>query len=114
MRTRADCDALMAAIDTGAQNVVIVGGGYIGLEAAAVLSKLGLRVTLFEAAPRVLARVAGSVTWNVGSWKRLSVVGWVRNLTNQVYAATLQYQNFGDIEVVAPGRTFGVTVGYRL
>ncbi|WP_070156960.1 NAD(P)/FAD-dependent oxidoreductase [Sphingobium phenoxybenzoativorans] len=59
VRTRADCDALMAAIDTGAQNVVIVGGGYIGLEAAAVLSKLGLQVTLFEAAPRVLARVAG-------------------------------------------------------
>jgi 3-phenylpropionate/trans-cinnamate dioxygenase ferredoxin reductase subunit len=37
----------------------VVGGGYIGLEAAAVLTKLGLEVTLLEALPRVLARVAG-------------------------------------------------------
>ena len=40
-------------------NVVIIGGGYIGLEAAAVLAKLGKQVTLLEALPRVLARVAG-------------------------------------------------------
>lgn len=38
---------------------MIIGGGYIGLEAAAVLTKLGLHVTLLEALPRVLARVAG-------------------------------------------------------
>jgi len=38
---------------------VVVGGGYIGLEAAAVLSKFGKRVTLLEALDRVLARVAG-------------------------------------------------------
>jgi 3-phenylpropionate/trans-cinnamate dioxygenase ferredoxin reductase subunit len=37
----------------------IVGGGYIGLEAAAVLSKLGKQVTLIESLDRVLARVAG-------------------------------------------------------
>lgn len=36
-----------------------VGGGYIGLEAAAVLTKLGKKVVLLEALPRVLARVAG-------------------------------------------------------
>lgn len=59
VRNRADCDGLMAGIDRGAKNIVIVGGGYIGLEASAVLSKLGLQVTLLEAAPRVLARVAG-------------------------------------------------------
>jgi len=39
--------------------VVVIGGGYIGLEAAAVLTKLGCHVTLLEALPRVLARVAG-------------------------------------------------------
>jgi 3-phenylpropionate/trans-cinnamate dioxygenase ferredoxin reductase subunit len=38
---------------------VVIGGGYIGLEAAAVLTKLGCHVTLLEALPRVLARVAG-------------------------------------------------------
>lgn len=58
IRTRADVDRLMAKL-AGAERVAIVGGGYIGLEAAAVLSKLGKRVSLFEALPRVLARVAG-------------------------------------------------------
>jgi 3-phenylpropionate/trans-cinnamate dioxygenase ferredoxin reductase subunit len=46
-------------VDAGAQNFVVIGGGYIGLEAAAVLSKMGRHVTLLELAPRVLARVAG-------------------------------------------------------
>ncbi|KQM21905.1 NAD(P)/FAD-dependent oxidoreductase [Novosphingobium sp. Leaf2] len=59
VRTREDCDTLMAEIDAGTKKVVVIGGGYIGLEAAAVLSKMGLQVTLLEALPRVLARVAG-------------------------------------------------------
>ena len=59
VRTRADVDTLMGEIDAGASRVVVIGGGYIGLEAAAVLTKLGLSVTLLEALPRVLARVAG-------------------------------------------------------
>jgi 3-phenylpropionate/trans-cinnamate dioxygenase ferredoxin reductase component len=59
VRTRADCDQLMGEIDGGVRNVVVIGGGYIGLEAAAVLTKLGCKVTLLEALPRVLARVAG-------------------------------------------------------
>lgn len=59
VRTRADCDQLMGEIDGGVKHVAVIGGGYIGLEAAAVLTKLGCRVTLLEALPRVLARVAG-------------------------------------------------------
>lgn len=59
VRTRADCDHLMAEIDNGVREIVVIGGGYIGLEAAAVLTKLGCKVTLLEAMPRVLARVAG-------------------------------------------------------
>ena len=59
VRTRADVDQLIAEIDAGAKRVVVIGGGYIGLEAAAVLTKLGLAVALLEALPRVLARVAG-------------------------------------------------------
>lgn len=39
------------------QPAVIVGGGYIGLEAAASLTKMGMQVTLLELAPRILARV---------------------------------------------------------
>lgn len=59
IRTRADCDQLMGEIDGGVKNVVVIGGGYIGLEAAAVLRKLDCQVTLLEALPRVLARVSG-------------------------------------------------------
>jgi 3-phenylpropionate/trans-cinnamate dioxygenase ferredoxin reductase subunit len=59
VRTRADADRLMAELDAGARRAVVIGGGYIGLEAAAVLTKLGVHVTLLEALPRVLARVAG-------------------------------------------------------
>lgn len=59
VRTRADCDQLMGEIDGGVKNVAVIGGGYIGLEAAAVLTKLGCHVILLEALPRVLARVAG-------------------------------------------------------
>ena len=58
VRTREDVDLIMAELD-GVSHVAVVGGGYIGLEAAAVLTKLGKPVTLLEALPRVLARVAG-------------------------------------------------------
>ncbi|HYD24512.1 MAG TPA: FAD-dependent oxidoreductase [Croceibacterium sp.] len=59
VRDKADVDRIMAELANGARRVVVVGGGYIGLEAAAVLTKLGCEVTLLEALPRVLARVAG-------------------------------------------------------
>ena len=59
VRTKADVDRLMAELDAGAKRAVVIGGGYIGLEAAAVLTKFDVHVTLLEALPRVLARVAG-------------------------------------------------------
>ena len=59
VRDLADVDRMMAELDAGAKRVVVIGGGYIGLEAGAVLTKLGCSVTLLEALPRVLARVAG-------------------------------------------------------
>ena len=58
VRTRADADAMKAASEAAGQ-IVVIGGGYIGLEAAAVLSKAGKKVVLLEALDRVLARVAG-------------------------------------------------------
>lgn len=58
VRTRADADAMKAASET-ANQIVVIGGGYIGLEAAAVLRKAGKKVVLLEALDRVLARVAG-------------------------------------------------------
>jgi 3-phenylpropionate/trans-cinnamate dioxygenase ferredoxin reductase subunit len=59
VRDKADVDRIMAELERGARRVAVIGGGYIGLEAAAVLTKLGCEVTLLEALPRVLARVAG-------------------------------------------------------
>ena len=60
IRTRADVEALKDELGS-AHTIAIVGGGYIGLEAAAVLSKMGKTVTILEAMDRVLARVAGPV-----------------------------------------------------
>jgi 3-phenylpropionate/trans-cinnamate dioxygenase ferredoxin reductase subunit len=60
IRTHADVVALQADLAV-AQHIAIVGGGYIGLEAAAVLTKMGKAVTVLEAQDRVLARVAGPV-----------------------------------------------------
>jgi len=58
IRTRADVDRLRGEIDA-ANQIVIVGGGYIGLEAAAGLTKFGKQITVLEGQNRVLARVAG-------------------------------------------------------
>ncbi len=59
VRDRRDVDRIMAELEGGAQRVVVIGGGYIGLEAASVLRKLERDVTVLESLPRVLARVAG-------------------------------------------------------
>jgi 3-phenylpropionate/trans-cinnamate dioxygenase ferredoxin reductase component len=61
VRTLADVDAMRGEFVAG-RRVIIVGGGYIGLEAAAVASKLGLDVTVLEMAPRILQRVAAPET----------------------------------------------------
>jgi len=60
VRDKGDADAMMAALAGGARRAVVIGGGYIGLEAAAVLRKLGCEVVLVEMLPRLLARVAGA------------------------------------------------------
>lgn len=58
IRTRRDVDQLLAELPA-VQRVVVIGGGYIGLEAAAALIKADKRVVVLEAMDRVLARVAG-------------------------------------------------------
>ena len=55
LRDIADVDALQAVFRPG-KRIAIVGGGYIGLEVAAVAAKRGLDVTLFEAMDRLMAR----------------------------------------------------------
>jgi 3-phenylpropionate/trans-cinnamate dioxygenase ferredoxin reductase subunit len=55
LRGIADVDAMRPHFVSGAR-LAVVGGGYVGLEVAAVARKLGLEVTVFEALDRVMAR----------------------------------------------------------
>ena len=57
LRGMADIDAMQPHFIAG-EKLVVIGGGYIGLEAAAVAADMGLHVHVLEAAPRLLARVA--------------------------------------------------------
>lgn len=61
IRDLADVDALAPVMAPG-KTVLVVGGGYIGLEAAAVAAGKGLKVILVEMAPRILQRVACALT----------------------------------------------------
>ena len=61
VRDLSDADAMAPEFVAG-KKVLIIGGGYIGLEAAAVAAKLGLKVTLVEMAERILQRVAAPET----------------------------------------------------
>ena len=64
MRDLSDADRLMAAMMPG-MRLAVIGGGYIGLDAAAEATKKGLAVTVVEAAPRILQRVACRETSDV-------------------------------------------------
>ena len=66
MRNISDADAVVKAVaetkkTKGDCKAVIIGGGYIGLEAASSLRKIGADVTILEAAERILQRVTGPV-----------------------------------------------------
>jgi 3-phenylpropionate/trans-cinnamate dioxygenase ferredoxin reductase subunit len=56
IRSRDDVDRILQELER-TERIAVVGGGYIGLEAAATFRKLGKEVVLFEALDRVLARV---------------------------------------------------------
>ena len=61
VRDLADADAMAPTFAKG-KRALIIGGGYIGLEAAAVAAKRGVEVTLVEMADRILQRVAAPET----------------------------------------------------
>jgi len=61
LRTQAESDAIRARLDA-AQTVVVVGAGFIGLEIAAVASKLGKTVHVVEALSRVMSRAVSHAT----------------------------------------------------
>lgn len=61
VRTLADINHIAPHVAPDA-HVLVIGGGYIGLEAAAVAAKRGMKVTLVEMAERILGRVAAPET----------------------------------------------------
>jgi 3-phenylpropionate/trans-cinnamate dioxygenase ferredoxin reductase subunit len=96
IRSRDDVDRIRALLP-GVRRVAVIGGGYIGLEAAAAMRKLGKEVLLFEALDRVLARVAGEplsrfvearhraegVDVRLGAQVEAIGEGWVRTAAGQ-------------------------------
>jgi NADPH-dependent 2,4-dienoyl-CoA reductase/sulfur reductase-like enzyme len=64
LRDRSDALALRTALDTGGR-VAVIGGGVIGLEAAAAAAARSLPVTVVEPAPRIMGRACGAI---VASW----------------------------------------------
>jgi 3-phenylpropionate/trans-cinnamate dioxygenase ferredoxin reductase component len=119
LRTRSDADCMRKAADV-AKQIVIVGGGYIGLEAAAVLAKAGKKVVLLEALDRVLARVAGAalshffeaehrahgvdirLNVNVASIEGEGHVSGVRLTSGERIAADLVIVGIGIVPAVQP------------
>lgn len=60
LRSVDDADSLRHRVDSGP--VVVIGGGFIGLEAAATIRSLGGTVTVLEAGPRLMGRAVGEAT----------------------------------------------------
>jgi 3-phenylpropionate/trans-cinnamate dioxygenase ferredoxin reductase subunit len=128
VRTRADVDRMLDGLDDVA-DVVIVGGGYIGLEAAAVLRKIGKKVTVLEAMDRVLARVAGEplsrfyeaehrahgvdvrLGVEIASVEGDGYVTGVRLADGEVIPAQMVIVGIGIIPAVAPLLTAGAAGG---
>ena len=120
VREKRDADRLMEEMKPGAR-LLVIGGGYIGLEAAAVARILGLEVTLIEMAERILQRVASAETAaimrDIHTARGVSIrekTGLVRlNGTNgRVTSAELSDGSMLDVDFVIAG--IGVTPNDRL
>ncbi|MGV2049787.1 NAD(P)/FAD-dependent oxidoreductase [Agrobacterium sp. 22-209-1] len=120
VRDKRDADRLMEEMKPG-RRLLVIGGGYIGLEAAAVARKLGLEVTLIEMADRILQRVAAKETADImrGIHHAHGVsirekTGLVRlvGMDGRVAAAELSDGSTLDVDFVIVG--IGVTPNDRL
>ncbi|WP_312361849.1 NAD(P)/FAD-dependent oxidoreductase [Agrobacterium sp.] len=120
VRDKRDADRLMEEMKPG-RRLLVIGGGYIGLEAAAVARKLGLDVTLIEMADRILQRVAAKETADImrGIHQANGVsirekTGLVRlvGMDGRVAAAELSDGAMLDVDFVIVG--IGVTPNDRL
>ncbi|NTF06967.1 FAD-dependent oxidoreductase [Agrobacterium rubi] len=120
VRDKRDADRLMDDMQPG-RRLLVIGGGYIGLEAAAVARQLGLKVTLIEMADRILQRVAAPETAAIIRDIHLSHGVSIREKTGltrligtdgRVSAAELSDGSLLDVDFVIAG--IGVTPNDRL
>ena len=112
LRSLADSDAVSAALDT-AKRMVVVGGGYIGLEVAAVARKRGLEVVVLETMDRILARTTSARTAqhvmevhasnDVEIRLKASVAGFRGNAAGQVDGVMLDSGEVVPADVVVLG-----------
>ena len=120
VRGLTDVDAMAPHVTEG-KRALIVGGGYIGLEAAAVCAKRGVKVTLVEMADRILQRVAAPETSDyfrkLHSEHGVEIIEGVglQELTGnegKVTGATLSDGTALDVDFVVVG--VGITPGTQL
>ncbi|MDR3095575.1 MAG: FAD-dependent oxidoreductase [Paraburkholderia sp.] len=103
-RTLADAERLRTEMKSG-RSLLVVGGGYIGLETAAVARSLGMEVTLVERDQRILGRVASAET---AAWFRaLHLANGVRICEG----AQLQRQAHGDKDGTTAWLANGIAIG---
>lgn len=100
LRTRDDASAIaehLAQCVEKKQGVVVIGGGFIGLEVAATARKKGVTVTVLEAAPRLLGRVLAPVLsdWYAGLHRSHGV-----HLVFDAKVAALECDASGDVSGV--------------
>jgi 3-phenylpropionate/trans-cinnamate dioxygenase ferredoxin reductase subunit len=96
MRTKADADHLHDRLQPGARAVVI-GGGYIGLEFAAVARGKSVEITVLESAPRLLARVSSTV---ISEFYRVQHSGRGVDIVLGAAIADFRINDLGDVEAV--------------
>jgi 3-phenylpropionate/trans-cinnamate dioxygenase ferredoxin reductase subunit len=97
LRSMAESDAMRVRIEA-AQNIVVIGAGFIGLEIAAVASKLGKKVTVIEALPRVMSR---AVTHPISEFFAAEHAAWGVELLLEAQLQRIDGAN---------GRVVGVTL----
>ena len=107
LRSRDDADAISARLSHCAQRglaLVVVGGGFIGLEVAATARALGVAVTILEAAPRLLERVLAQP---LSDWYARLHLGHGARVVLDARISGIEAANDGTVEVrLADGRVF--------
>jgi len=108
LRTAADVSGIRTAFEASLnKRVVIIGGGYIGLETAASIKKLGGTVTVLERETRILARVTSPELSDF--FMQLHCTNGVSVLTNKNVTA-IDYSNDVNTITCADGSTYEADV----